>query len=197
MDVREKILRAAVTVFSEVGFRGATTRRIAQEAGVNEITLFRHFGSKDKLLHEAISRQDLAPAFPALPEVPTRPRAELLTWAREHYDHLIQMRSLMCTCMAEMSEHPEIIPDSGPTRKAVEQLQDYLRKLRSGGFTTVTFDADIVAPMFLGMLFSDALGRMFTPSSYAKNPEKSLEGYVDFFLRGIGVEKHAGTLRAS
>ena len=42
MDVRDKILLAAVTVFAEVGFRGATTRRIAQEAGVNEITLFRH-----------------------------------------------------------------------------------------------------------------------------------------------------------
>ena len=197
MDVREKILRAAVTVFSEVGFRGATTRRIAQEAGVNEITLFRHFGSKDKLLHEAISRQDLAPQWPALPEVPKRPRAELLAWAREHYDHMTQMRSLMCTCMAEMSEHPEIIPDSTPSRKAVEQLQQYLRKLRSGGFTSVTFDVDIVAPMFLGALFSDTLGRVFTPASYAKSPEKTLEGYVDFLLRGIGVEKQVGTLRAS
>ena len=197
MDVREKILRAAVTVFAEVGFRGATTRRIAQEAGVNEITLFRHFGSKDKLLHEAISRQDLAPVFPSLPEIPQRPHAELLAWARENYDHMVQIRSLMCTCMAEMTEHPEIIPDSTPSKKSVEQFQEYLRKLRSGGFTTATFDADIVAPMFLGALFADALGRVFTPSTYRKNAEKTLEGYVDFFLRGIGVEKNAGNLRAS
>ena len=197
MDVREKILRAAVAVFAEVGFRGATTRRIAQEAGVNEITLFRHFGSKDKLLHEAISRQDLAPVMPPLPDVPKRPRAELLTWAREHYDHMVQMRSLMCACMAEMTEHPEMIPDSTPTKKSVTQLQDWLRKLRSDGFTTVTFDPEIVAPMFLGALFSDALGRVFTPASYPKGAEKTLEGYVDFFLRGIGVEKSAGNLRAS
>lgn len=197
MDVREKILRAAVTVFAEVGFRGATTRRIAQEAGVNEITLFRHFGSKDKLLHEAISRHDLAPVFPDLPEVPRRPRAELLAWAREHYDHMTQIRSLMCACMAEMTEHPEIIPDSTPSKKAVEQLQVYLQKLRSGGFTTMNFDGEVVAPMFLGALFADALGRVFTPSSYSKSPEKTLEGYVEFLLRGIGVEKSAGTLRAS
>ena len=99
--------------------------------------------------------------------------------------------------MAEMAEHPEIIPDSTPSKKAVEQLKEYLRKLRSDGFTTVTFDVEIVAPMFLGALFADTLGRVFTPASYAKSPEKTLEGYVDFFLRGIGVEKQAGTLRAS
>ena len=197
MDVRDKILRAAVTVFAEVGFRGATTRRIAQEAGVNEITLFRHFGSKDRLLHEAISRSELAPAAPQLPVEPRRPRAELMAWAREHFEHLHQRRSLICTCMAEMSEHPEIIPIDNPSTRSVEQLRDYLCKLRSGGFTTVTFDAEIVAPMFLGMLFSDALGRQFMPAVYTKSPDKTLEAYVDFFLRGIGVEKHVGSLRAS
>jgi len=198
MDVRDKILRAAVTVFAEVGFRGATTRRIAQEAGVNEITLFRHFGSKDRLLHEAISRSDLAPpCTPELPATPRRPRTELLAWAREHSEHLQQRRSLLCTCLAEMSEHPEIIPPHNPSTQAVEQLRDYLGRLRSAGFTTAPFDAEIVAPMFLGVLFSDALGRQFMAQVYTRSPEKTLEGYVDFFLRGIGVEKNAGTLRAS
>ena len=46
MDVREALLKSATKVFAEVGSRGATTRRIAQEAGVNEVTLFRHFQSK-------------------------------------------------------------------------------------------------------------------------------------------------------
>lgn len=195
MDVRDKILLAAVTVFAEVGFRGATTRRIAQEAGVNEITLFRHFGSKDRLLHEAISRSDLSPCTPKLPAEPRRPRAELLAWAREHSGHLTQRRALLCTCLAEMSEHPEIIPPHSPSTQSVEQLRDYLRKLRSGGFTSVSFDADIVAPMFLGVLFADALGRQFMAEVYTKSPEKTLEGYVDFFLRGMGIEKNAGTLR--
>ena len=199
MDVRDKILRAAVTVFAEVGFRGATTRRIAQEAGVNEITLFRHFGSKDRLLHEAISRSDQAPppCITELPTPPRQPRAELLAWAREHTEHLTQARSLICTCLAEMSEHPEIIPPKSPSSHAMNQLRDYLKGLKRAGFTTTPFDPDIVAPMFLGVLFADTLGRHFQSDLYTKGQEKSLEGYVDFFLRGIGVEKHAGTLRAS
>jgi len=94
-----------------------------------------------------------------------------------------------------MSEHPEIIPANSPSTAALEQLRDYLRKLRSGGFTTVVFDAEIVAPMFMGVLFSDALGRQFMPQAYTKSLEKTLEGYVDFFLRGMGVDKHPAGLR--
>jgi hypothetical protein len=59
----------------------------------------------------------------------------------------------------------------------------------------VTFDADIAAPMLLGVLFSDAMGRQFAPGAYPKEPDKTLEGYVDFFLRGLGVEKHSAGLR--
>jgi len=197
MDMRDKILQAALSVFAEVGFRGATTRRIAQEAGVNEITLFRHFGSKDKLLHEAIKRSDLKHACGSstLPDEPKRPRAELLAWGREHMTHLLQVRSLMCTCLAEMDAHPEIIPRNSPTSESIARLRDYLGKLRSRGFTTAPFDAEIVAPAFLGVLFADAMGRTMMPEVYTKTPEKTLEGYVDFLLRGLGVEKSSATVR--
>jgi hypothetical protein len=42
---------AAVRVFSRDGFQGATTREIAREAGVNEVTIFRHFRTREELLH--------------------------------------------------------------------------------------------------------------------------------------------------
>ena len=40
MEARDQLLQAALKVYAESGTRGATTRRIAQEAGVNEVTLF-------------------------------------------------------------------------------------------------------------------------------------------------------------
>jgi AcrR family transcriptional regulator len=54
MEARSRLLEAALRVFEEVGSRGATTRRIAAEAGVNEVTLFRLFGSKAALLSAAL-----------------------------------------------------------------------------------------------------------------------------------------------
>jgi AcrR family transcriptional regulator len=44
---KKRILAAAELVFSRDGFQGATTREIARQAGVNEVTLFRHFRTRE------------------------------------------------------------------------------------------------------------------------------------------------------
>jgi AcrR family transcriptional regulator len=46
---REQILATAVNLFSRNGFRGTTTKEIAQAAGVSEAMVFRHFASKEAL----------------------------------------------------------------------------------------------------------------------------------------------------
>ena len=51
---RKRILAAAEVVFSRDGFQGATTREIAREAGVNEVTIFRHFRTREELLHSTL-----------------------------------------------------------------------------------------------------------------------------------------------
>ncbi len=50
----QNILDAAIKVFSSKGYAGATTREIAQEANVTEVTLFRKFQSKENLLKEVL-----------------------------------------------------------------------------------------------------------------------------------------------
>lgn len=49
-DARERLLQGARVLFAREGLEGATTRAIAEEAGVNEVTLFRLFGTKKRLL---------------------------------------------------------------------------------------------------------------------------------------------------
>lgn len=49
---KERISTAAFTLFAEKGFDGTTTRAIAERAGVNEVTIFRTFGSKDALFRQ-------------------------------------------------------------------------------------------------------------------------------------------------
>lgn len=46
---REQILHTAVSLFSNRGFSGTTTKEIANAAGVSEAMVFRHFASKDVL----------------------------------------------------------------------------------------------------------------------------------------------------
>ena len=63
-----KFMQAALEVFSEVGFDAATTKGIAQRAGLNESLIQRYFGSKAGLLNSVIQHfaetQRIAP-YPA------------------------------------------------------------------------------------------------------------------------------------
>src|ERR1044072_2866331 len=48
-DRRLQILRVAMRLFSQRGFRGTTTKEIAHAAGVSEAMVFRHFATKEEL----------------------------------------------------------------------------------------------------------------------------------------------------
>jgi AcrR family transcriptional regulator len=187
MNVRDQLLDAAARVYSEAGYRGATTRRIAFEAGVNEITLFRHFGSKDVLMREAIARcRQGVPV--TLPDEPQDPLAELTSFAGQHLAHLRQQRSLIRTCMGEFEEHPEIMtPENSPSALAARALTGYLRRLRERGTATARFDECVAATMLMGILFADAMGRDIMRDMFPRDPEETLQEYVRLFLRGLGV----------
>lgn len=51
------ILDAAAACAAKYGFSGMTTRQIAQEAGVNEVTLFRRFKNKSGIINAAFQRE--------------------------------------------------------------------------------------------------------------------------------------------
>src|SRR5215813_15002443 len=48
-DRRLQILKVAMRLFSQNGFRGTTTKEIALAAGVSEAMVFRHFATKQEL----------------------------------------------------------------------------------------------------------------------------------------------------
>jgi AcrR family transcriptional regulator len=193
MDVRERLLSAALRVFEESGSRGATTRRIATEAGVNEVTLFRHFGSKSALLTEALqcaARQNLVSGLPA---EPSDPRRELVEWCRTHLAHLHRARSMIRTCMGEMEQAPEIAGCASATPARVsDELHGYLLRLRERGMAAADFDPRAAASMLMGALFTDAMGRDMMPEKYGYSAEEAPEKYVQLFLRAIGAEPARG-----
>src|SRR5688572_19982209 len=184
---RQQLLDAAARVYAEAGFRGATTRRIADEAGVNEVTLFRLFGSKAALIKEACIgrfRPDLAAA---LPEIPKDPQAELTSWAESDHHFLCECRGMIRTTMAEI--HAD--PDNGKrvAENPVENFQvlhAYVERLAKHRFIPSAKDAAPASAMLMGTLFADAMGRDFMPEMFPP-VEKAPATYVRLFLRALGA----------
>lgn len=55
-ETEQKILDAALKIFAEKGYKGATTRAIAAKAEVNDSTLFRKFENKENLYDMILAR---------------------------------------------------------------------------------------------------------------------------------------------
>lgn len=194
MDTRTIILNAAVQVFSQHGFRGSTTRRIADAAEVNEVTIFRYFGSKEALLQEAI-RGSNANAFSSpLPEEPKDPLKELSDWCTAVINHLHSRSSVIRKCMGEIEERPELSGNAteAPMR-ATNELCAYFRRLRAKGFTEEEFDPTVASAMLIGSLFHDAMGRDMMPDAYPKPANKSPGKYANLILRALGVRNRQST----
>jgi AcrR family transcriptional regulator len=194
MSVRDQLIEAAARLYGEAGYRGATTRRIAVAAGVNEITLFRHFGSKDALIREAIARAESSLVSKVtLPEQPRDPFRELRDWAGAQITELRGRRSLIRTCMGEIEEHPGLFSsEDSPPALAAKALGRYLRRLRDTGVAKAPFDEVVASTLLIGVLFADAMGRDIMPGMYRNDPDDALDEYVRLFLRSIGFGRRRG-----
>jgi len=189
MDTRTAILNAAVQVFSQHGFRGSTTRRIADAAEVNEVTIFRYFGSKEALLQEAINTPTVVGIFTPLPADPVNPRNELAEWAGGIVKHLQSRRSVIRKCMGEIEERPELTARAAemPTR-ATNELCDYFHRLAELGFTKQEFDPTVASAMLIAALFHDAMSREVMPDIFPKPASEAPARYAELVLRAIGVK---------
>lgn len=187
---RQKILDAAVVLVSEKGYQGATTREIAKKAGVTELTLFRHFGTKEQLFESLLEHHSFLPALrELLPDMEELPYAEALETIAERFLLSLKARKPFVKIMqAEMTCHPVKV------RRIYSQFMDEMLTTLAAYFEARqrkgelrTFPPALAARMFLGMLFS-----YFRTEEIMRNVDitrggriqKAVAGFVDIFVHG-------------
>ncbi len=187
MATRDTLLDVTAALFAEHGWRGTTTRRIARAAGVNEVTIFRQFGSKEALLLAAVHAAAEAAAPDSLPDQPMDPHAELGEWAARHHDALRRRGSLIRSCLAEFEEHPELTPVAtrGAEQTALE-LTGYLRRAAEAGLFEREAPCEVAAAMLMNALFLDAIARDLVPRCAEREPRQMIDGCIELMLRGLG-----------
>ena len=121
---RQRLLDAAFRVCSERGLHAATTREIAEAAGVNEVTLFRHFGSKEKLIADLFARSVAAQSESISHTEPDANdlRIDLFRYARRFNEMLFANEALIRTLIGEARRYPEqarqVICEAAPSANA-------------------------------------------------------------------------------
>jgi AcrR family transcriptional regulator len=173
---------------SEKGYTGTTTKAIAEAAGVNEVTLFRQFGSKRNLLSEMISRHSALPGLTGLIESQLTGdyRQDLIRLATVFFRAITERKEALRMMLCEARELPEV-------REVVVQAPDQLRAVLTRYFQSQMeagkvkeMHPEVMAQAFLGMFFSYGIAREILASQIALEmpQEAMIAHFVDIFISG-------------
>ncbi len=143
---RERILEAAAELFYRQGIRAVGVDAIAEAAGTNKMTLYRHFESKDELVADYLRRaaaQVDAHNAGLEQRHPSDPRAQLLGWLSDMADEVASSSERGCPLANAAVELPD---KKHPARCVIEQFKLAQRKrlaalCRGAGLT----DPDLLA----------------------------------------------------
>ncbi|HEX6249944.1 MAG TPA: TetR/AcrR family transcriptional regulator [Gemmatimonadaceae bacterium] len=187
MDTRERILTAALDVYTSHGFRGTTTRRVAATAGVNEVTIFRIFGSKQALLSEALRSPAGADSIGPLPLDVRDPAAALSAWTIDCLRSLGERAPVLRACIGDSAERPEVGEAIAAIRRSLfSELAGYLARLRDAGLVRSSVDLGAVAGMLAATIITDATVRDQAPDILPGH-DQAATLYVTVVLTALGV----------
>jgi AcrR family transcriptional regulator len=190
---RERILDAGLRTFAEKGFTGATTKEISMKAGVNEVTLFRHFGSKEALFASVIQERSPLAEIRGKVSVDTdAPVDELLeSSARTVLAILKANRHLFMMILGDAWRVPKMrsaISEFG-VEKGVEFVTGLMATLIAAGKIR-EMDPRVAARSLIGMIQSYYITRYLLAGEEPerKEEERMIAGFVGIFLDGVRRE---------
>lgn len=188
-DTRIKILESALQLFSMRGYLGATTKEIAFRAGVAEITLFRHFPSKEKLFEDTIKNYSFLPALkemiPGLKEMDYH--EALTSIAHKFLERLSERRELIRIMQGEMAVYPAKVKDIYQclVGEIFSTLASYFRELQRKGHLR-EFQPELAARAFLGMFFAHFNSLEFLSEKKRRSVDNRavIREFVAIFIQG-------------
>jgi len=186
---REKLLAAAMKVFARDGLQRATTRVIAEEAGVNEVTLFRHFVNKEGLLSAVmvqVVENHASDNFGDEREWTGDVRRNLRRFAHGFYAKMERDEAFLRTMIGEAKRHAEhaqkIIRDAiRPVRK---QFIKHLETAKEAGQVRGDVELGLVADAFTSMLLGGML-RITGNCHEGYHSTEFVDTCVDVFAQGL------------
>lgn len=199
-NTKQQLLESTLKLISEKGYLGATTREIAQEAGVTELTLFRHFGSKEQLFEELLNSCTFLPKLKELlPDLETLSFGEALELVAHRFLMTLKERKAMVKIMySEVTIYPE---------KIREVYNRFIAEMRStlAGFFVVMQKRGIVnecspemaARVFLWILLSYFRSEeILKPGGMKKHDiERNVREIIDIFINGTMSAQYTGARR--
>lgn len=192
---QERIIQGAMRLFAAKGFRGTTTREIAQRLGISEALMFKYFPSKEALYRAIIKkRTDGAEEMLFPPEViqAKDDRKVFQAIATNLIERNVEDPTFMRLLHFSALEGHELarIFFTNHAQKKIQLLARYIEeRIKEGVFRQVS--PELAAQGFLGMIIHYVQAReLFGLRHWRRfSPAEVIETFVQIFLKGLEVDK--------
>ncbi len=177
----QAVFDATLKLLVQAGYAGATTKLIAEAAGINEASLFRKYGSKPALISAAIAHSAYALAkdeivYTGEIETDLRRAAEGYVGTMERHGHLFPV------VLSEMARHPELRQSVSGPHAVIRDTASLMARYQQEGVLVTDEEPLQAVASFLGPLI---VIRMLTSAAPALAPAPlDLKAHVRRFLRG-------------
>jgi AcrR family transcriptional regulator len=186
-QTRKRIIQAAIKVFGEQGYAKATTRGIAAAAEVNEVTLFRHFGSKQNLLVEVVKMfTDFSGLQRVIDNLTGDYREDLRVLGMYFITEMAYGREIFRVVTCDVHHFPELkeMIMRGPVQMR-ELLTDYFRRQIDQGRLRPELQPETVAHLFASFfLLHRSMMHRLQRDSLPTNPSAIVDQFIDILARG-------------
>ncbi len=153
---QKKILEAVIELIAKQGLTRTTTKSIAEAASVNEVTLFRRFGNKNKLLNAAMQHQASKLAEEAF-SYSGDLAVDLISLVTVYQDMWLKRGGFVVNVLSEIIRRPELLEEANPPelimKKAMELLNHYQTEGKLPQGNPVLMMAELLGPIIaLGLV---------------------------------------------
>jgi AcrR family transcriptional regulator len=188
-ETQARILKAARKLFARRGYDGTTTRDLAQEAGVAEGTIFRHFENKKAILIEVATQGWVEILTDLLTELSEMASYKAIAQVmRKRMLSLHQNADLLRVCFMEAQFHPDLREQiqSEVIVKMTDVAEAFFETAMDQGIYR-RMNPRIVAQIFLGMFTIAGFSRdtIMPGDSSPQAMLEMAEGMADIFLNGV------------
>jgi AcrR family transcriptional regulator len=191
ISARQRLIQAALDLFTTHGVSSTTTRQIAEKAEVNEVTLFRHFGNKHGLLlavlEESAAFKDLGESLVRRATPPGNVYQALKDYASDSLHTLERVPEFVRSVVGEADQFP------AENRRALGRglteanryVAQYLATVIQQGDINTYLPAEKLASLLNGMILGYAVIE-FTSEFHELWEDRNdfLENLVELFLHG-------------
>ncbi|GFR38679.1 TetR family transcriptional regulator [Insulibacter thermoxylanivorax] len=179
LSTSDKLLSAAIDLMAEKGYHATTTKEIAAAAGVNEVTLFRHFGSKQKLLEAAFDRyhygDEMMKLFKEKLEGELHP--DLLLISRTYHTIMTRNRKMIMIGIREAGSIPGVDERASRHPQKLKQLlTEYFTAMQQIGKIRKDVNPELQALSFMWMNYGAIVTGM---STGGVQPSISMDEFIE------------------